>query len=134
MIIYALIFSLLDCPSPLRTGRSYRGTRFSFDTSIPSRIMANSLARNSTVRAPSRGRGSLNLPSSKRLYHNTNPSRSQYRIFNRSPRREWNTNQCPLSGSSPRSEEHTSELQHGYISYAVFCLKKKKTYNTGYAD
>src|SRR5213596_2231769 len=27
----------------------------------------------------------------------------------------------------PRSEEHTSELQsHGLISYAVFCLKKKK--------
>src|SRR5205809_7704824 len=25
-----------------------------------------------------------------------------------------------------RSEEHTSELHHGYISYAVFCLKKKK--------
>ena len=24
-----------------------------------------------------------------------------------------------------RSEEHTSELRHGYISYAVFCLKKK---------
>src|SRR5687768_17702783 len=23
-----------------------------------------------------------------------------------------------------RSEEHTSELRHGYISYAVFCLKK----------
>src|SRR5437762_2129598 len=68
---------------------------------LPSRIMANSLARNSTVCAPSRGRGSLNLPSSKRLYHNTNPSRSQYRIFNRSLRREWNTNQCPLSGSSP---------------------------------
>src|SRR2546426_5579169 len=30
----------------------------------------------------------------------------------------------PLSGR--RSEEHTSELQYGYISYAVFCLKKKK--------
>src|SRR2546430_12485097 len=29
-----------------------------------------------------------------------------------------------------RSEEHTSEL-HGYISYAVFCLKKKKTRNVG---
>src|SRR5213596_4213309 len=30
----------------------------------------------------------------------------------------------------PRSEEHTSELQsHGLISYAVFCLKKKKTHN-----
>src|SRR5437762_5792510 len=25
-----------------------------------------------------------------------------------------------------RSEEHTSELQHRCISYAVFCLKKKK--------
>src|SRR3989304_6679801 len=24
-----------------------------------------------------------------------------------------------------RSEEHTSELQSGYISYAAFCLKKK---------
>src|SRR5213596_593098 len=29
--------------------------------------------------------------------------------------------------ASWRSEEHTSELQsHGLISYAVFCLKKKK--------
>src|SRR5881275_3611926 len=29
-----------------------------------------------------------------------------------------------------RSEEHTSELQsHGTISYAVFCLKKKKNTN-----
>src|SRR2546426_7744897 len=26
-----------------------------------------------------------------------------------------------------RSEEHTSELHHLVISYAVFCLKKKKT-------
>src|SRR3712207_8657736 len=25
-----------------------------------------------------------------------------------------------------RSEEHTSELRHANISYAVFCLKKKK--------
>src|SRR2546430_13062783 len=25
----------------------------------------------------------------------------------------------------PRSEEHTSELRHSQISYAVFCLKKK---------
>src|SRR5205809_4655856 len=31
---------------------------------------------------------------------------------------------CLSVGS--RSEEHTSELSHGYISYAVFCLKKKK--------
>src|SRR5439155_13296427 len=28
--------------------------------------------------------------------------------------------------SSARSEEHTSELSHVAISYAVFCLKKKK--------
>src|SRR3712207_9539210 len=27
---------------------------------------------------------------------------------------------------APRSEEHTSELQSRHISYAVFCLKKKK--------
>src|SRR2546429_2555294 len=26
-----------------------------------------------------------------------------------------------------RSEEHTSDSSHGYISYAVFCLKKKTT-------
>src|SRR2546422_11165183 len=26
----------------------------------------------------------------------------------------------------PRSEEHTLNSSHGYISYAVFCLKKKK--------
>src|SRR5687768_17747109 len=25
-----------------------------------------------------------------------------------------------------RSEEHTSDSSHGYISYAVFCLKKKR--------
>src|SRR3712207_8029148 len=27
---------------------------------------------------------------------------------------------------APRSEEHTSELQSRHISYAVFCLQKKK--------
>src|SRR5213596_1145013 len=33
------------------------------------------------------------------------------------------------SAASRRSEEHTSELQsHGLISYAVFCLKKKKNH------
>src|SRR3546814_10300456 len=41
--------------------------------------------------------------------------------------------QSPPRKSSPlaRSEEHTSELQSLMrISYAVFCLKKKKTINT----
>ena len=41
------------------------------------------------------------------------------------------TNRRPARSTAiavkPRSEEHTSELQsHWYISYAVFCLKKKK--------
>src|SRR5881275_3261059 len=34
---------------------------------------------------------------------------------------------CRAPCAASRSEEHTSELQsHGTISYAVFCLKKKK--------
>src|SRR5947208_11674292 len=36
------------------------------------------------------------------------------------------SNQLPAPVSLKRSEEHTSELQHQIISYAVFCLKKKK--------
>src|SRR3546814_2162066 len=36
----------------------------------------------------------------------------------------------PASTAPRRSEEHTSELQSLMrISYAVFCLKKKKTHN-----
>src|SRR3546814_10911334 len=36
-----------------------------------------------------------------------------------------------LAAGKPRSEEHTSELQSLMrISYAVFCLKKKKTMTT----
>src|SRR2546427_8398149 len=31
-----------------------------------------------------------------------------------------------LQAFSQRSEEHTSESSHSQISYAVFCLKKKK--------
>src|SRR6267378_4094989 len=34
----------------------------------------------------------------------------------------------PPPCSTSRSEEHTSELRHVEISYAVFCLKKKKQY------
>src|SRR5574340_1693670 len=33
------------------------------------------------------------------------------------------------SAGRVRSEEHTSELQYQKISYAVFCLKKKKSTN-----
>src|SRR2546421_1200762 len=35
----------------------------------------------------------------------------------------------PPGQPGQRSEEHTSELQSSQISYAVFCLKKKKTSN-----
>ena len=36
-----------------------------------------------------------------------------------------------MNWKGKRSEEHTSELQsHSFISYAVFCLKKKKNKNT----
>src|SRR5256885_16182334 len=46
-------------------------------------------------------------------------------------KKEWKRSPCirTWTGSRPtcaRSEEHTSELQHSQISYAVFCLKKKK--------
>src|SRR2546429_7319247 len=43
--------------------------------------------------------------------------------------------QAPPGGSSEgagRSEEHTSNSSHGYNSYAVFCLKKKKKSPTSY--
>src|ERR1051326_9240615 len=37
----------------------------------------------------------------------------------------------PCSPGFARSEEHTSELQsHSFISYAVFCLKKKQKNHT----
>src|SRR6185436_20994011 len=35
----------------------------------------------------------------------------------------WQARSCTQPA---RSEEHTSELHHQIISYAVFCLKKKK--------
>src|SRR3546814_8329973 len=43
---------------------------------------------------------------------------------------EWRGNVRDLRNVVERSEEHTSELQSQMrISYAVFCLKKKKTNN-----
>src|SRR6186713_3664478 len=39
----------------------------------------------------------------------------------------WSARSAPWLPTRSRSEEHTSELQsHSGISYAVFCLKKKK--------
>src|SRR3546814_7061132 len=43
----------------------------------------------------------------------------------------WHTSSAGGSHQVPRSEEHTSELQSLMrISYAVFCLKKKKQENS----
>src|SRR3546814_7152130 len=49
--------------------------------------------------------------------------------FTRTPKAQGGVTVCHLPRScSSRSEEHTSELQSLMrISYAVFCLKKKKT-------
>src|SRR3546814_10491177 len=42
----------------------------------------------------------------------------------------WTTTGSSFGFGDDRSEEHTSELQSLMrISYAVFCLKKKKTHN-----
>src|SRR2546430_5617542 len=41
--------------------------------------------------------------------------------------RAWAAGQSGRCRRRRRSEEHTSELSHSQISYAVFCLKKKKT-------
>ena len=41
----------------------------------------------------------------------------------------------PVPIGRARSEEHTSELQsHSFISYAVFCLKKKKKHICQYSS
>src|SRR5213596_4112625 len=47
------------------------------------------------------------------------------------PHESWAADRLdPPVKARQRSEEHTSELQsHGLISYAVFCLKKKKKQN-----
>src|SRR3546814_3281476 len=46
------------------------------------------------------------------------------------PRAVWASLPCDRGALVRRSEEHTSELQSLMrISYAVFCLKKKKKYD-----
>src|SRR3989454_8632243 len=49
---------------------------------------------------------------------------------NVAPKRVLGGNDTELSLGEQRSEEHTSESSHLVISYAVFCLKKKKKQNT----
>src|SRR3546814_8970776 len=55
-------------------------------------------------------------------------------VFGKAGRAETATDPAPLE-MFERSEEHTSELQSLMrISYAVFCLKKKKTTNTRHVN
>src|SRR3546814_2566804 len=64
---------------------------------------------------------------SLRLHLNVLPLFAQQRLFPRLP--ELRRQHPGLHIDIDRSEEHTSELQSLMrISYAVFCLKKKKTY------
>ena len=56
-----------------------------------------------------------------------NFKRTEYRGRDGRTREEREAEEKKEALASWRSEEHTSELQsHSFISYAVFCLKKKK--------
>src|SRR3546814_9807818 len=77
--------------------------------------------------------GHTNRPRSIRLENRHMPWPSYQSSLTRSPRLPRKANSAPECGLSSRtccvirSEEHTSELQSLMrISYAVFCLKKKK--------
>src|SRR3546814_1242442 len=65
------------------------------------------------------------------LFPYTTLFRSLHRHFQWGFRRQVPRFDLAIDDAVPRSEEHTSELQSLMrISYAVFCLKKKKTNNT----
>src|SRR3546814_4437078 len=88
-------------------------------------------------RSKIRGDQRRKRPPSTILQHNAWPPRypkirSVQRVSTRDRcRGQRCTYPAPSPYSSGRSEEHTSELQSLMrISYAVFCLKKKKKYNT----
>src|SRR5687768_18279187 len=71
----------------------------------------------------------LSLHDALPIWRSTPWPSSRTRAASRSPRPGPRAESLARS----RSEEHTSELSHGYISYAVFCLKKKKnTSNANY--
>src|SRR3546814_5274107 len=92
--------------------------------SCPTRRAADLSARPGKARA-----GSRRSPGSSRCRHGSR-CRCSLIISRSSSGSSMST--CPswCSRSTPRSEEHTSELQSLMrISYAVFCLKKKKKTN-----
>src|SRR2546426_6095075 len=78
----------------------------------------------------------IRRPPRSTLFPYTTLFRSLAKIFQRRGRKGWRRGTrkegsfaafaSALASSALRSEEHTSELQSPCISYAVFCLKKKK--------
>ena len=102
-------------------------------------ILRNLLIRGMVERIsnPSDSRSYLYKPSFKLLqylgvrdieelpdYKNFNETIKKFTKEDEDKNKQQNKN---AGGADSRSEEHTSELQsHSFISYAVFCLKKKK--------
>src|SRR5687768_18234416 len=82
----------------------------------------------SGIPSPSKKAVSSNLPAK-----NASPIGTAYIIIDKSDyelhvyddKGWYATYPVVFGNSSLRSEEHTSDSSHGYISYAVFCLKKK---------
>src|SRR3546814_8312808 len=83
-------------------------------------------------------RRDVSFSATQSSWPNTRPSRTNvpYSLFPIpcSNRPRWGKMPVPPN-TGDRSEEHTSELQSLLrISYAVFCLKKKKTTETSHVD
>src|SRR5438270_12407892 len=72
----------------------------------------------------------IRRPPRSTLFPYTTLFRSERRSSSLSPRTTWNQANphagAPTSNSAMRSEEHRLNSSHSQISYAVFCLKKKK--------
>src|SRR2546427_11803938 len=64
--------------------------------------------------------------------HDALPISPNARVQQSGPRRSYSRRHC--TQRLQRSEEHTSNSSHSQISYAVFCLKKKKKKKTIYLD
>src|SRR3546814_3350994 len=102
-------------PSPFATGSTNRFVRSSFGGGVS--------ASNSNTRVLLHGKAPASVPAARSTTSTTvnlglNSERSRGMMIAR----------LRKQGIQDRSEEHTSELQSLMrISYAVFCLKKKKT-------
>jgi len=69
--------------------------------------------------------GTAYVPSSNRLLHTANPSRSQYRIFTRSLRRLANTNRCPAKAIQTPGCSRTKECSPSKLLRIIACCQAK---------